>query len=404
VRRASVLFVNPGILGHHAVAGLLQDAAGRMPGIESAHLDLTSGLTIRERLVRRVLCARIAPAEGWAANVDLARWRRQWNAGLLAARRIAAAERRRRFDVVHFHTQSTAWASLGRMQRGPAIVSIDATERQASEDMASPLARASYRANISRDRRVFDAAAAITATSRWAAGGLAAIYPECAAKVHVMPYPVRVEGFDASWADARAERVRQLPAAPVRVLFIGGDFPRKGGPLLLDAWRAAGLAERAQLDLVSDWPIAADAVPQGVRAVRGVEPYTPRWFELWRDADLFVMPTSREAFGMVFQEAAVAALPAIGTRINAIPELVEDGTTGVLVRPDNCRDLVAALRALIDSPELRLGLGRAARHRMLTLASPDRYAAALHTLIDRVAERSRTLQTNRAGRTDSRPR
>jgi len=380
----SVLFVNSGILGHHAVAGLLRDVSGRMPGVAATHLDLSSGLTIRDRIVRRLLCAQIAPAAGWAANIDLARWRQQMNAGLLAARRIAAQERSRRFDVVHFHTQSTAWASLRRMRTGPAIVSIDATERQASDEMTSPLARATYRANISHDRLVFTAASAVTATSHWAARDLVATCPACAAKVHVMPYPVRADGFEQSWATARAERARR-PGARVRVLFIGGDFPRKGGPLLIDAWRAAGFGERAQLDLVTDWPIGADSVPAGVRVRRGVEPYTPRWFELWRDADVFVMPTRREAFGMVFQEAAVAAVPAIGTRINAIPELVEDGTTGLLVRPDNCRDLAGALSTLIDSADLRLRMGAAARQRMLALGSPERYASALHELIERVA-------------------
>src|SRR5207247_322786 len=131
----NALFVNSGILGHHAVAALLQDAAARMHGVSATHINLSADLTIRDRLVRRRLCARVAPAAGWAAHVDRARWRQQMNAGLLAARRIAAAERQQRFDVLHFHTQSTAIASLRAMKQRPAIVSIDATERQASTEM-----------------------------------------------------------------------------------------------------------------------------------------------------------------------------------------------------------------------------------------------------------------------------
>ena len=387
----SVLFVNSGILGHHAVAGLLQDAAARMRDVEATHLNLSRDLTIRDRAVRRLLCTRMAPAAGWGANIDLARWRRQMNAGLLAARRIARAERDARFDVVHFHTQSTAWASLRRMRLGATIVSIDATERQASEEMTSLLARATYRANISRDRQVFRAAAAVTATSEWAARDLIAADPECADKVHIMPYPVRNDGFEPSWLAAREERARRAAGGPVRLLFIGGDFPRKGGPVLIDAWRAAGFGERAQLNLVTDWPVA-DSLPDGIRVVRGVKPYTARWFELWRDADVFVMPTSREAFGMVFQEAAVAGVPAIGTRINAIPELVDHGSTGLLVRPENCRDLVAAMRMLVDSGDLRLRMGITARRRMLALASPDQYASALHGLFERLGAVNRAAR------------
>ena len=48
-------------------------------------------------------------------------------------------------------------------------------------------------------------------------------------------------------------------------------------------------------------------------------------------ADIFVMPTRNEAFGLVFQEAAAAGVPAIGTRQNAVPEIIVDGETGLLV-------------------------------------------------------------------------
>jgi alpha-maltose-1-phosphate synthase len=171
------------------------------------------------------------------------------------------------------------------------------------------------------------------------------------------------------------------PGKPVRFLFMGGDFPRKGGPLLVRAWHDAGFGERAVLDLVTDWRLDAESLPEGIRVVRDVKPYTARWLDLWRQADVFVMPTRREAFGMVFQEAAVAGVPAIGTAINAIPELIDDGVTGLLVRPEQGRDLIGAMRACVESADLRLRLGAAARHRMLIMASPDRYAATLHDLI-----------------------
>src|SRR5207247_486020 len=72
----NVLFVNSGILGHGVVAELLEDAAARLPDMTATHVNLSHDLTVRDRVVRRLLCARLAPAAGWAANVDLARWRR----------------------------------------------------------------------------------------------------------------------------------------------------------------------------------------------------------------------------------------------------------------------------------------------------------------------------------------
>jgi glycosyltransferase involved in cell wall biosynthesis len=236
------------------------------------------------------------------------------------------------------------------------------------------------------DGRVFRAARAIIATSRWAAQDLVQVYPGCADKVRVMPYPVRAAQFDPDWLAERAARAGNGHAEPVRLLFIGGDFPRKGGPSLVGAWRDAALGDRARLDLVTDWPIETSALPAGVRVVRGIAPYTPAWRDLWRRADVFVMPTRSEAFGMVFQEAAAAGVPSIATSINAIPELVEDGTTGMLVKPDDRADLVRAMLALVQSANLRLRMGSAARARMLAMASPETYARNLRALIEDVME------------------
>jgi glycosyltransferase involved in cell wall biosynthesis len=200
-----------------------------------------------------------------------------------------------------------------------------------------------------------------------------------------MPYPVRAAQLDPQWLAARAARARNRHGEPIRLLFMGGDFPRKGGPLLLDAWRDAAFGDRVELDLVTDWRLDND-VPAGVRVVRGVKPYSREWCDLWRRADLFVMPTRSEAFGMVFQEAAAAGVPTIATAINAIPEIVEDGTTGLLIKPDDRADLVRAMRTLIQSAELRVRMGHAARDRMLSIASPQVYARNLHALIDGVLE------------------
>jgi glycosyltransferase involved in cell wall biosynthesis len=381
-----VVFVNSGFLGHRAVAELIKDSAATMPAIEAVHINLSEELGIGDRIVRRLLCAQLAPATGSAANVDLARWRQQMNIALLAERRLVAAERKAPIGLLHFHTQATAWASLARMTRTPAVVSIDATERQASLETTSTLARLTYRPNIRRDGKVFRAARAIVATSRWAADDLGALYPDCAPKIHVMRYPVRLACFDPNWPAGRDARARNTHHQPVRVVFIGGDFPRKGGPLLLDAWRDAAFGDRAHLDLVTDWPIDTTLLPGGVRVVRGVTPYSPAWHEVWHSADVFVMPTRSEAFGMVFQEAAAAGVPAIGTAINAIPELVEHGKTGLLVKPDDRGDLISAMRTLIDSAELRVRMGHAARDRMLSIASPEIYARNLNTIIERILE------------------
>ena len=385
------LFINSGILGHRAVAGLLRDTIALLPSIDATHVDLSRDLTLRDRLIRRAFSLPLAPRSGPAGNLDLRRWREELNVGLLAARRISEVERRSRFDVLHFHTQASAYASVGRMKQTPAIVSIDATQQLASLEAASPLSKLTYKPNMSHDGRVFAHAAAITATSEWAARALSVHYPSCAPRVHVMPYPVRTIA-DEAWIRHRSAPTVNEPER-VRVLFMGGDFPRKGGFDLLEAWRAGDFAARATLDLATDWPISDGELPAGVSLVRGVAPYSPAWLDLWRRADFFVMPTRHEAFGMVFQEAAAAGVPAIGTRINAIPEIVINGVTGMLVEPANREDLVRAMCLLVESFDLRQRLGSAAFDRIRILGAPDRYASRLESLLHSVVEGHGSRQT-----------
>jgi starch synthase len=382
-----VLFVNSGILGHASVARLFRRAADADPSLHATHVDLSAELTTAERAVRRVMCAGPAPGSSAAAALALPRLRHELHAGVQAARRIRALERAgNAFDVIHFHTQATAYASLLRMRRTPCVVSIDVTQRLAGAQAPSGLARLDYAPSAALDRLVFRAAAAITATSRWAADDLLRAQPALAERVHVMPYPVPLEGFGRAWVDERAAR----PAdEPVRVLFVGGDWVRKGGPELLEAWREGGFAERARLDVVSDSQLVRPLDAGGLAVHRGVRAYTPAWFALWRQADVFVLPTRGEAFGMVFQEAAAAGLPVIGTRIGAVPEIVQHGATGLLVPPGDGRALVEALDRLVADGALRARMGAAARVRIEQVAGFERYAAKLGTILRAAAGQGR---------------
>jgi glycosyltransferase involved in cell wall biosynthesis len=163
-------------------------------------------------------------------------------------------------------------------------------------------------------------------------------------------------------------------------LFMGGDFPRKGGDDLLAAWEDGAFAGRATLELVTDWPIDRQ-LPAGVTRTERIAPHTAEWRALWRRADAFVMPTRSEAFGLVYQEAAAAGIPAIGTRHHAVPEIVLDAETGLLV-PIGHRDaLVQAMNALVESAELRDRLGRRGRSRIEEVADPWRYMETLTDIV-----------------------
>ena len=380
-----VAFVNGGILGLLSYATWLRHAFADEAEIHAEHFVLSEEPTTSERVVRRLLCTQLAPnVRGWN-NVDLARYRIELNAGLQARRRLLARGLDR-FDVLHFHRQATAYASLDLMERLPSIVSIDCTQTCVLQDAASDVERWSFGFNVRRDGEIFRRAAAIVSTSHWAASEVRRMYPDCGTPIHVMPKPVPLGLFDPSWPQARRARTDRR----VQFMFMGGDFPRKGGYDLLEAWMQGRFFERADLTIVSDWPIDCD-LPRGVRLAIGIRGETPEWIEVWRAADVFVMPTRNEAFGVVFQEAAAAGLPTIGTRLNAVPEIVEDGVTGLLVTPGNPAELARAMDSLLSpssSSERRCEMGTAARRKIEIDANPDDHRRRLVAMISRATQAS----------------
>jgi glycosyltransferase involved in cell wall biosynthesis len=381
-----VLFVNGGILGLSSFHRFLVDYLPRQSQIDGTHAVLTHDLTLFDRAIRRIVCQRLWKDGALGLrNVDLARFRQELHAGLLARRRIASLGARR-FDVFHFHRQATAYGSLHLMRRVPSIVSIDCTQDAVVRTALSAVERASYVPNSRVDGTVFRRAAAIIAVSEWAAKSLSAHYPDCRAPVHVLPNPVLLEYFDRAWIDKRRARARA--GGKPRVLFVGGDFPRKGGCDLLAAWTAGNFSQVATLDIVTNWDVPAP-LPPGIRVWRHIDAHSRQWRARWEEADLFVMPTRDEAFGLVYQEAAAAGLPALGTVLNAIPEIVRDGETGMLVQPGDIGALAGAMHALVDSAALRERMGLRARELIEAAASPDSYMDRLTAIIMEAAGRRR---------------
>jgi glycosyltransferase involved in cell wall biosynthesis len=149
------------------------------------------------------------------------------------------------------------------------------------------------------------------------------------------------------------------------VLFVGGDFSRKGGETLLQAMELLG--DEAELDVVTG--IRPEAIPAGspARVHVGLTHASNELFDLFHQADIFVLPAIGECYGHVICEAMATGLPVVATKVGAIPELVTDGETGLLVPPSSPSALADALRMLIRHPDRRLSMGE----RALQLARRD---------------------------------
>ncbi len=87
--------------------------------------------------------------------------------------------------------------------------------------------------------------------------------------------------------------------------------------------------------------------------------------QLLKASDIFVLPSKREAFGLVNLEAMLIPLAIIASNVGGIPEIVKNGETGILVQPKNSDALSKAIKKLIASPELRKKMANAGHKRIL---------------------------------------
>ena len=91
----------------------------------------------------------------------------------------------------------------------------------------------------------------------------------------------------------------------------------------------------------------------------------------YQEADIFILPSLYEAFGIAVQEAMSFGLTIIATNIGGIPEQIRDGIDGLLVPPGDPDALAKALQALIDNPDLRISMGKSGRKRLNELPTWD---------------------------------
>jgi glycosyltransferase involved in cell wall biosynthesis len=85
---------------------------------------------------------------------------------------------------------------------------------------------------------------------------------------------------------------------------------------------------------------------------------------LYAQADLFVLPSLYEPFGIPLIEAMASGIPVVASRCGGIPDIVLDGVTGCLVERENVEDLTSTIGRLFDDTDWRMAMGRAGRERV----------------------------------------
>lgn len=244
------------------------------------------------------------------------------------------------------------------------------------------------------ERRNVERADLVIVTSRYSAGVAQREYGVPPGRLAVVPEPIDLEVWDDQfWRAARRGR-----PGPV-VLCVARMYPRKRLPDLL---RAAGIL-RARIPGIEvrivgrgpEWAtvgrLHAELGLGSSVALLG-DLTRERLAEEYVNASVFCLPSVQEGFGIVFLEAMAAELPVVACRIAAVPEVVLDGVTGLLVEPRDPGALAEALERLITDPARARQLGQEGRRRAVGFSPrhvAERFVSAVHSTQDRLGQQAR---------------
>jgi glycosyltransferase involved in cell wall biosynthesis len=182
--------------------------------------------------------------------------------------------------------------------------------------------------------------------------------------------------------------------SPRTILFVGRLVDDKDPLNLLEAFNiAAKRVPDARLEMVGNGPLISalqERVHEYDLASRvELSPPSTDVRPAMRRASVFVLASAQEASPNVIMEAMAMGLPVVATRVGGIPELVEDGKTGILVEPGDPQGLADALTTLLEDEGLRREMGLLGRQRVETF----------HSLQHMVSETERVLLEAAAGKT-----
>lgn len=224
------------------------------------------------------------------------------------------------------------------------------------------------------ERRAIRRANLLIYPSRWAADSAIGTYGADPARVHVLPYGANLDAApDPALIDPGAKWKAR------RLVFIGGDWERKGGPVVYQALgelRRGGIP--AELVIIGCRPTLPDLT--GVRMVGPLDKADPtqqaRLVEELLNATLLVQPVRHECYGVVFCEASACGTPALAAATGGVAGAVHEGLNGHLLRRDAAAtEYAARIAQLLRDEAAYRCLSASARQLFDTSLNWDRWAA-----------------------------
>ena len=256
----------------------------------------------------------------------------------------------------------------------------------------------------------------ITRVARWATGGkiVLHLHGRVIEAQGFSPAPIPIQNADLVIASSRAVAQHITGVVP-RVIYAGVGIPSqlpdrsaipgtrqtiigvgcrlapiKGVPNLV---RAFGLLHadfpQARLEIAGDGPesgsIAELVNELGLRDHVSLLGWKPDFAATLANWDIFVLPSLEESVPIAAVEAMAAGIPVVASAVGGLPEIVQDGETGWLVRAGDPQQLAERLRILLSNPEERLRMGIQGRTRARAYFSEERMVAEIAEIYDELA-------------------
>lgn len=290
----------------------------------------------------------------------------------------------RPYDVAFFNTQVPAVIAAPFLPKKPYVLSMDITPIQLDEmadhyghtpDSGGAVAKIKHQAN----RKVFGGAERILAWSTWVQESLVADYG-----VERDNIDVWAPGIDIDlWKPAPENRSPE----GFKILFVGGDFERKGGLELIEAYAQLDIPG-LELHIVSKVTEAEVAHLDNVHLhPEIVSSNDPVHVALAQSCHAFVLPTHAEALGLALIEGSSCGLPVVATNVGGLSDVAIDGETGIVVPPGDAGAVAKAISRLAEDRELANRLGENGRRNVERRFSAPRQVGRAVDILHRCAGR-----------------
>lgn len=294
----------------------------------------------------------------------------------------------KRFDAAFFnHLFPVCFLNEFR-RRVPYIISIDATPPLLNRygtwykhrSFASRF-RLLHRLWHKQVRSVYMDAAYLMPWSAWVQESLMAHYAIGQDKIIIVPPGINVRLWGKT---AGKRRSVKESSSKIKILFVGGEFKRKGGDLIHK------ISQRDEFK-TCEFHLVTKSFPgtggENLFVYQNLQPNGKRIRTLYHEADIFVLPTQADLSPLAIHEAMAMGLPVVCTNVGGISEIVNDGTDGFVVPVNDEEAFAKRLKKLVRNADLRFTMGQNARKKVHTQFNLEKNAALIIEYLKKLSNR-----------------